>query len=61
MIRINFYDLVTSARVHAMWYGVWIGNLLTKCEEYDVVVRLRTDLELSDKFSVKRNYRIIEL
>lgn len=51
----NFYELVTSARAHAMWYRIWRGNLLTKCDDYDIVVRLRTDLELSDKFNVEIN------
>jgi len=54
-LHLNFYDLVTSARAHAMWYRIWRGNLLTKCDKYDVVVRLRTDLELSDKFNVEIN------
>lgn len=54
-LHLNFYDLITSARAHAMWYRIWRGNLLTKCNDYDVVVRLRTDLILSDKFNVEIN------
>jgi hypothetical protein len=41
----------------AMWYKMWRSNLLTKLnpEPYDVVVRLRTDLILSDWFTPKVN------
>ena len=41
----------------AMWYKIWRANILTKLnpEQYDVVVRLRTDLILSDWFTPKIN------
>jgi hypothetical protein len=40
-----------------MWYQIWKSNSLiyTADERYDVVVRLRTDLILDDKFIIEKN------
>lgn len=40
-----------------MWYQIWKSNSLiyTVDERYDVVVRLRTDLILDDKFIIEKN------
>ena len=48
---------VTNGSPFAMWYKVWKANMLTKTnpEPYDIVVRLRTDLILSDWFTPKVN------
>jgi hypothetical protein len=47
----------TNGNHFAMWYKIWRVNTLTKSnsEQYDVVVRLRTDLILSDWFTPKVN------
>lgn len=41
----------------AMWYKIWRANMLTKhsSEPYNVIVRLRTDLVLSDWYEPKIN------
>jgi hypothetical protein len=47
-------EFVKKGSVVPMLYKVWRSNLLANYEEYDVVVRLRTDLFLSD-FKVEVN------
>jgi hypothetical protein len=46
-----------SGSFFSMWYKVWRANMLTKLnsEPYDVIIRLRTDLVLSDWFTPKIN------
>ena len=48
---------IRDGNFFSMWYKVWRANMLTKLnpEPYDVVVRLRTDLILSDWFTPKIN------
>lgn len=57
--RLNYseYQNILRPNIFAMWYKIWRANMLTKYNdsEYDVVVRLRTDLRLSDKFTVTIN------
>jgi len=50
-------EAVSKGNHFAMWYKIWKANMLTKLtlESYDVVVRLRTDLILSDWFTPKIN------
>jgi hypothetical protein len=50
-------EAVSKGNHFAMWYKIWKANTLTKLnlEPYDVVVRLRTDLVLSDWFEPKIN------
>jgi hypothetical protein len=50
-------EVANRPNIYSMWYKVWKANMLTKTDniQYDVIVRLRTDIGLSDKFSVQIN------
>ena len=41
----------------AMWYKVWKANILTKTFgiDYDIVVRVRTDIKFDDKLDIVKN------
>lgn len=41
-------DFVKKGSMFPMFYKIWRSNLLANKEEYDIVVRLRTDFFLSD-------------
>jgi len=47
-------EYVKSGLMLPMFYKIWRSNLLSNQEEYDVVVRLRTDIFLSD-FKIELN------
>lgn len=54
-LRINEYEDANKPNIYAMWYKIWKANMLTKEEDYDVIVRIRTDIGLSQKFTVVKN------
>jgi hypothetical protein len=47
-------DYVKKGTLISMFYKIWKCNLLSNAEEYDVIVRLRTDIFLSD-FKIELN------
>jgi hypothetical protein len=47
-------DYVKKGTLISMFYKIWKCNLLSNTEEYDVIVRLRTDIFLSD-FKIELN------
>ena len=47
-------ESVKKSNILPMFYKIWRSNLLANKEEYDVVVRLRTDVFLSD-FKIELN------
>jgi hypothetical protein len=51
------HDQVNNGNFFAMWYKIWRANSLTKLtpEPYDIIVRLRTDLILSDWYKPEIN------
>lgn len=57
--QLNSHEQEYSVKpnIFSMWYKIWRGNMLTKLEliEYDIVVRIRTDLGISDNFSLAIN------
>lgn len=53
-LSVDTGEFVKKGSVVSMLYKVWRSNLLANSEEYDVVVRLRTDLFLSD-FKIELN------
>jgi hypothetical protein len=48
-------DYVKSGNYLSMWYKVWRSNLLSSSENYDIVVRARTDVFLDDNFEITKN------
>ena len=38
-----------------MWYKVWRSNLLAGSEQYDIIIRARTDIKLDDSFNIIKN------
>jgi hypothetical protein len=38
-----------------IWYKVWRSNLLAGSENYDIVIRARTDIKLDDNFELVQN------
>jgi hypothetical protein len=38
-----------------IWYKIWRSNLLAGSENYDVVIRARTDIKLDDNFELVQN------
>jgi hypothetical protein len=51
-LNTDCYDAAAKANFFPMWYKIWRANMLTKAEKYDVIIRMRTDIGLSDKFMV---------
>lgn len=51
------YDKANNPSTFGMWYKIQKANNLTKLidKEYDIVVKLRTDIELSSNFTLIQN------
>ena len=51
------YNKASRSIMFGLWYKIQKANYLTKLVEkdYDIVVKLRTDIELSDNFELKLN------
>ena len=51
------FDKASNLSMFGMWYKIQKANHLTKLvdKDYDIVVKLRTDIELSDNFELKLN------
>lgn len=51
------YQKASRSSMFAMWYKIQKANHLTKLvdKEYDIVVKLRTDIELSENFRLEKN------
>ena len=51
------YNKANRSSLFAMWYKIQKSNHLTKLvdKKYDIVVKLRTDIELSNNFKLEKN------
>lgn len=50
-----YYDRAYSLSVMSMWYKIWRANVLTKDNEYDVIVRARMDTYFPVEFKLEIN------
>lgn len=50
----NDIDYVMKNNILSMWYKVWRANMISKQENYDVVIRTRTDLYF-DELEIEKN------
>jgi hypothetical protein len=48
-------DYVRSANYLSMWYKIWRSNLLCSSQDYDVVVRARTDVFFGESLEIIKN------
>lgn len=49
------HKYMTSGSIVSMWYKIWKCNFLTSHDDYDIIVRTRTDIYLDDGFEFYQN------
>jgi len=50
----NDLNIVIKNNILSMWYKVWRSNMLSKKENYDIVIRTRTDIYF-DEIEIEKN------
>ena len=50
----NDIDYIMKNNILSMWYKVWRANILSKKENYDIVIRARTDIYF-DEIEIEKN------
>jgi hypothetical protein len=50
----NHIDYIMKNNILSMWYKVWRANLISKKENYDIVIRTRTDIYF-DEIEIEKN------